>query len=244
QDSAERLNPGLTEPVEVKNPDKLTDAEKEAVKKAVEDSNDLPAGTTVSVANDGTVTVTYPDNSTDTIKPKDAVTQFVDTDGDGISDRQETENGTDPSKVDSDNDGFSDKEEVERGTDPTKADSKPASSETDTDGDGISNEDEVARGTDPNKSDTDGDGFSDQEEITAGSNPTKADSTPANVDKDGDGFTDTEEAAAGTDANNPASTPAGQDSADRLNPGLTEPVEVKNPDKLTDAEKESVKKAV
>ncbi|HEM6121268.1 TPA: GA module-containing protein, partial [Streptococcus suis] len=244
QDSAERLNPGLTEPVEVKNPDKLTDAEKEAVKKAVEDSNDLPAGTTVSVANDGTVTVTYPDNSTDTIKPKDAVTQFVDTDGDGISDRQETENGTDPSKVDSDNDGFSDKEEVERGTDPTKADSKPASSETDTDGDGISNEDEVARGTDPNKSDTDGDGFSDQEEITAGSNPTKADSTPANVDKDGDGFTDTEEAAAGTDANNPASTPAGQDSADRLNPGLTEPVEVKNPDKLTDAEKEAVKKAV
>ncbi|HEM2751271.1 TPA: GA module-containing protein, partial [Streptococcus suis] len=185
QDSAERLNPGLTEPVEVKNPDKLTDAEKEAVKKAVEDSNDLPAGTTVSVANDGTVTVTYPDNSTDTIKPKDAVTQFVDTDGDGISDRQETENGTDPSKVDSDNDGFSDKEEVERGTDPTKADSKPASSETDTDGDGINNEDEVARGTDPNKSDTDGDGFSDQEEITAGSNPTKADSTPANVDKDG-----------------------------------------------------------
>ncbi|MFM0794654.1 Rib/alpha-like domain-containing protein, partial [Streptococcus suis] len=244
QDSAERLNPGLTEPVEVKNPDKLTDAEKEAVKKAVEDSNDLPAGTTVSVANDGTVTVTYPDNSTDTIKPKDAVTQFVDTDGDGISDRQETENGTDPSKVDSDNDGFSDKEEVERGTDPTKADSKPASSETDTDGDGISNEDEATRGTDPNKSDTDGDGFSDQEEITAGSNPTKADSTPANVDKDGDGFTDTEEAAAGTDANNPASTPAGQDSADRLNPGLTEPVEVKNPDKLTDAEKESVKRAV
>ncbi|HEL2594910.1 TPA: GA module-containing protein [Streptococcus suis] len=244
QDSAERLNPGLTEPVEVKNPDKLTDAEKEAVKKAVEASNDLPAGTTVSVANDGTVTVTYPDNSTDTIQPKDAVTQFVDTDGDGISDRQETENGTDPSKVDSDNDGFSDKEEVERGTDPTKADSKPASSETDTDGDGISNEDEATRGTDPNKSDTDGDGFSDQEEITAGSNPTKADSTPANVDKDGDGFTDTEEAAAGTDANNPASTPAGQDSADRLNPGLTEPVEVKNPDKLTDAEKESVKKAV
>ncbi|NQO52893.1 YSIRK-type signal peptide-containing protein [Streptococcus suis] len=244
QDSAGRLNPSLAEQVEVKNPDKLSDAEKEAVKKAVEASNDLPAGTTVSVANDGTVTVTYPDNSTDTIQPKDAVTQFVDTDGDGISDRQETENGTDPSKVDSDNDGFSDKEEVERGTDPTKADSKPASSETDTDGDGISNEDEATRGTDPNKSDTDGDGFSDQEEITAGSNPTKADSTPANVDKDGDGFTDTEEAAAGTDANNPSSTPEGQDSAERLNPGLTEPVEVKNSDKLTDAEKEAVKKAV
>ncbi|MBY4963051.1 GA module-containing protein, partial [Streptococcus suis] len=244
QDSAERLNPGLTEPVEVKNPDKLSDAEKEAIKDAVQESNDLPAGTEITVSDNGTVTVTYPDKSTDTIEPNGAVTQFVDKDGDGISDRQETENGTDPSKVDSDNDGFSDKEEGERGTDPTKADSKPASSETDTDGDGISNEDEATRGTDPNKSDTDGDGFSDQEEITAGSNPTKADSTPANVDKDGDGFTDTEEAAAGTDANNPASTPAGQDSADRLNPGLTEPVEVKNPDKLTDAEKESVKRAV
>ncbi|NQN84001.1 hypothetical protein HO996_12245, partial [Streptococcus suis] len=65
--------------------------------------------------------------------------------------------------------------------------------------------------------------------------------TPANVDKDGDGFTDTEEAAAGTDATNPASTPAGQDSAGRLNPSLGEPVEVKNPDKLSDAEKEAVK---
>ncbi|WP_043033257.1 Rib/alpha-like domain-containing protein, partial [Streptococcus suis] len=57
QDSAGRLNPSLAEQVEVKNPDKLSDAEKEAVKKAVEASNDLPAGTTVSVANDGTVTV-------------------------------------------------------------------------------------------------------------------------------------------------------------------------------------------
>uniref|UniRef100_UPI0018908D90 Rib/alpha-like domain-containing protein n=3 Tax=Streptococcus suis TaxID=1307 RepID=UPI0018908D90 len=73
QDSAERLNPGLTEPVEVKNPDKLTDAEKEAVKKAVEDSNDLPAGTEVTVSDNGTVTVTYPDKSTDTIQPADTV---------------------------------------------------------------------------------------------------------------------------------------------------------------------------
>ncbi|NQN11533.1 YSIRK-type signal peptide-containing protein, partial [Streptococcus suis] len=140
QDSAERLNPGLTEPVEVKNPDKLTDAEKEAVKKAVEDSNDLPAGTTVSVANDGTVTVTYPDNSTDTIQPAETV--------------------------------------------------------------------KVAKDTDK------------------------------------DGFTDTEEATAGTSATDPSSTPAGQDSAGQLTPSLAEPVEVKNPDKLTDAEKESVKKAV
>ncbi|NQH17219.1 YSIRK-type signal peptide-containing protein, partial [Streptococcus suis] len=140
QDSAERLNPGLTEPVEVKNPDKLTDAEKEAVKKAVEDSNDLPAGTEVTVSDNGTVTVTYPDKSTDTIQPADTVKAAKDTDKDG--------------------------------------------------------------------------------------------------------FTDTEEEKAGTNATDPSSTPAGQDSAGQLTPGLAEPVEVKNPDKLTDAEKEAVKKAV
>ncbi|MEG3315747.1 Rib/alpha-like domain-containing protein, partial [Streptococcus suis] len=60
QDSAGQLTPGLGEPVEVKNPDKLSDAEKEAVKDAVQESNDLPAGTEVTVSDNGTVTVTYP----------------------------------------------------------------------------------------------------------------------------------------------------------------------------------------
>ncbi|MGU7962778.1 Rib/alpha-like domain-containing protein, partial [Streptococcus suis] len=65
QDSAGRLNPSLAEPVEVKNPDKLSDAEKEAVKDAVKESNDLPEGTEITVSDNGTVTVTYPDKSTD-----------------------------------------------------------------------------------------------------------------------------------------------------------------------------------
>ncbi|HEM5363872.1 TPA: GA module-containing protein, partial [Streptococcus suis] len=140
QDSAGQLTPGLGEPVEVKNPDKLSDAEKEAVKDAVQESNDLPAGTEVTVSDNGTVTVTYPDKSTDTIKPADTV--------------------------------------------------------------------KVAKDTDK------------------------------------DGFTDTEEEKAGTNATDPSSTPAGQDSAGQLTPGLGEPVEVKNPDKLSDAEKEAVKDAV
>ncbi len=140
QDSAGRLTPGLTEPVEVKNPDKLSDAEKEAVKDAVQESNDLPAGTEITVSDNGTVTVTYPDKSTDTIKPAETV--------------------------------------------------------------------KVAKDTDK------------------------------------DGFTDTEEEKAGTNATDPSSTPAGQDSAGQLTPGLGEPVEVKNPDKLSDAEKEAVKDAV
>ncbi|HEM3165836.1 hypothetical protein ACTMS3_11970, partial [Streptococcus suis] len=92
---ADRLNPGLTEPVEVKNPDKLTDAEKESVKRAVEETNDLPAGTEVSVSDSGTVTVTYPDKSTDTIQPAETVKVAKDTDKDGFTDTEEATAGTD-----------------------------------------------------------------------------------------------------------------------------------------------------
>ncbi|HEM5144880.1 TPA: LPXTG cell wall anchor domain-containing protein, partial [Streptococcus suis] len=102
QDSAGRLNPSLAEPVEVKNPDKLSDAEKEAVKDAVKESNDLPAGTEISVSDNGTVTVTYPDKSTDTIKPADTVKVAKDTDKDGFTDTEEEKagtNATDPSST-------------------------------------------------------------------------------------------------------------------------------------------------
>ncbi|MEG3321134.1 Rib/alpha-like domain-containing protein, partial [Streptococcus suis] len=94
QDSAGRLTPGLTEPVEVKNPDKLSDAEKEAVKDAVQESNDLPAGTEITVSDNGTVTVTYPDKSTDTIKPAETVKVAKDTDKDGFTDTEEEKAGT------------------------------------------------------------------------------------------------------------------------------------------------------
>ncbi|HFU4467105.1 TPA: Rib/alpha-like domain-containing protein, partial [Streptococcus suis] len=73
--------------------------------------------------------------------------------------------------------------------------------------------------------------------------PSTTTTTPA-VDSDKDGFTDKEEAAAGTDANNPASTPSTGTSADRLDPTVETPVEVKNPDQLTDAEKKAVEDAV
>ncbi|HEM4275270.1 TPA: hypothetical protein U1X79_002236, partial [Streptococcus suis] len=102
QDSAGQLTPSLAEPVEVKNPDKLTDAEKESVKKAVEDSNDLPEGTEVSVSDNGTVTVTYPDKSTDTIQPAETVKVAKDTDKDGFTDTEEEKagtNATDPSST-------------------------------------------------------------------------------------------------------------------------------------------------
>lgn len=67
----------------------------------------------------------------------------IDSDGDGLSDVQETEvYGTDPELADSDGDGLSDFDEVNtHNTDPLNADS---------DGDGISDGVEVQNGTDPN----------------------------------------------------------------------------------------------
>ncbi|HFI0352805.1 TPA: hypothetical protein ACGOZT_002175, partial [Streptococcus suis] len=59
---------------EVTDPSNLTDDEKAKVKEEVEKANpDLPTGTTVEVGNDGTVTLTYPDGSVDTIPATDTV---------------------------------------------------------------------------------------------------------------------------------------------------------------------------
>ncbi|HEM4556290.1 TPA: GA module-containing protein [Streptococcus suis] len=245
QDSAERLNPGLTEPVEVKNPDKLTDAEKEAVKKAVEDSNDLPAGTTVSVANDGTVTVTYPDNSTDTIKPAETVKVAKDTDKDGFTDTEEEKAGTnvtDPSSTPAGQDsagqltpGLTDPVEV-------KNPDKLSDAEKEAVKDAVQESNDLPAGTEVTVSDNGTVTVTYPDKSTDTIEP--AETVKVAKDTDKDGFTDTEEEKAGTNATDPSSTPAGQDSAGQLTPGLGEPVEVKNPDKLSDAEKEAVKDAV
>ncbi|HFI0646373.1 TPA: surface protein Rib, partial [Streptococcus suis] len=59
---------------EVKDPANLTDAEKAKVKEEVKKANpNFPTDTQVEVGNDGTVTITYPDKSTDTIPGTDAV---------------------------------------------------------------------------------------------------------------------------------------------------------------------------
>jgi hypothetical protein len=86
----------------------------------------------------------------------------VDSDGDGLTDEEEAELGTDPINPDTDGDGLTDGEEVERGTDPLNPD---------TDGDGFHDGDECARGTDPLNPDTDGDGHSDGDELACGSSP-------------------------------------------------------------------------
>ena len=154
---------------------------------------------------------------------------ITDSDGDGVSDEQEKEDGTDPNNPDTDGDGLTDGEEKEHGTDPKNPD---------TDGDGVNDGDEVKDGTDPKNKDTDGDGLTDGEEKEHGTDPTKPDTDgdgltdkqeidgsensfdedgnktsesgkdgaptdPNNPDSDGDGLTDGTETQIGTDPNNP-----------------------------------------
>ena len=68
--TADKTEPVVPSKTKVGNPNNLTDDEKAAVKKAVEDANKgkFPEGTKVEVGDDGTVTITYPDKSVDTIK--------------------------------------------------------------------------------------------------------------------------------------------------------------------------------
>ncbi|HEP1820276.1 TPA: LPXTG cell wall anchor domain-containing protein, partial [Streptococcus suis] len=73
---------GITNPTKtpVADTNNLTEDEKAKVKEEVEKSNPgLPTGTTVEVGNDGTVTITYPDGSVDTISGTDTVTPNADT---------------------------------------------------------------------------------------------------------------------------------------------------------------------
>lgn len=90
-----------------------------------------------------------------------------DADGDGLSDAEERELGTDPRVADSDDDGLSDGEEVEFGSNPLLAD---------TDGDRLGDWHERDLGTDPNAFDSDGDGYADGDEVTESKDPLDASS--------------------------------------------------------------------
>ena len=121
--------------------------------------------------------VTNPDNGlafrrTDVAAALAELIGPVDTDGDGLTDDDETNlHGTDPDDADSDDDGLSDGAEVNlHGTDPNDADS---------DADGLSDGDEVnVHGTDPLDPDSDDDFASDGAEIAAGSDPNDPTSYP------------------------------------------------------------------
>jgi TolB protein len=102
-----------------------------------------------------------------------------DTDGDGLSDREEVDtHQTNPLAPDMDNDGLSDGDEIRtHQTDPRNPDM---------DGDGVLDGAEITRGTDPRNVDTDGDGLRDNDEI-------RLETDPRNPDTDGDGLRDGQE---------------------------------------------------
>lgn len=112
---------------------------------------------------------------------------YTDTDGDGLTDSEESSYGTDDEDVDSDDDGVGDGDEVLRwGSDPL---------DTDTDDDGLTDGQEVnSLGTDPTLSDHDGDNITDTLEVsgfTYGGQTWYLDATES--DSNGDGLLDTVE---------------------------------------------------
>lgn len=96
---------------------------------------------------------------------------LVDSDGDGLTDANETNvSHTDPNNPDTDGDGLTDGQEVnDYHTDPLDPDS---------DNDGLWDGDEVTIGTNPTNTDTDGDGIDDGTEIQNGTNPLVPDIIP------------------------------------------------------------------
>ena len=80
------------------------------------------------------------DGKEDVVNDEEVNELILDSDGDGLSDEQEVELGTDPNNADSDDDGLNDGEEFTANTDPNNADS---------DNDGVDDGTEVNLESDP-----------------------------------------------------------------------------------------------
>lgn len=94
----------------------------------------------------------------------------LDTDGDGLTDRVETQVfNTSSTLSDTDGDSFLDRDEIVHGFNPVGPGDLL---EKDTDQDGLSDRLELLFGTDPLNADTDGDGFKDGEEVWQAYSPT------------------------------------------------------------------------
>ena len=85
-----------------------------------------------------------------------------DTDGDGLTNKEEEELGTDLELSDSDGDGIDDPDEIDAGSDPLAPDS---------DDDGLTDGEERELGSDPNALDSDEDTYSDFDEVQEGFDP-------------------------------------------------------------------------
>lgn len=122
--------------------------------------------------NDGVPDETDPANTDPCIPNPNAGP--CDQDGDGLTNSEETTNGTNPTNPDTDGDGINDGNEVAGNTNPLDPCDPPNTTPEctiDSDGDGLLDGQEAVLGTDPNNPDTDGDGINDGVEVTDGSNP-------------------------------------------------------------------------
>ena len=151
--------------------------------------------------------------------PEDIVAFFIiddpnlDTDGDGITDQNESIAGTDPTNPDTDGDGENDAVEVGDPNNPT-----------DTDGDGIID------ALESSNNDQDGDGVNDEED-PANTDPCVPNLDAGNCDQDNDGLTNDEEIAEGTDPTNPDTDGDGYNDGDELSSG-TDPLDPCDPDDI------------
>ncbi len=111
--------------------------------------------------------------------------QYVDSDGDGVSDEQEAELGSNPTLPDSDLDGLGDGVELRMGMSLSERNQvKGCNTTDDGDGDRLNDCEERVLGSDSCISDTDGDGLPDLVEFLGNTNPLIAEDL-ADADKDG-----------------------------------------------------------
>lgn len=149
------------------------------------------------ITDDGltfTVDEATPSATLDLIYVPVAATGGDDSDGDGLTDAQEAQLGTDAGHPDTDGDGLVDGDEVTSGSDPLVADAE-------SDGSGSTEPSPTPTTPVPTivpNADSDGDGLTDTQELALGTNP-------ASPDTDGDGEADIFEVARGTDPRDPAS---------------------------------------
>jgi hypothetical protein len=111
--------------------------------------------------------------------------EVLDSDSDGVVDEYDVDN-TDP-QSDSDGDGISDQDETAVGSDPLDANSVP---DDDADNDGVPNAIELQLGTDPYKNDTDADGVNDDNNDLDNISPMIELQAQNNGDGNGDGILD------------------------------------------------------